>query len=381
LGNKHVTEHRILLVEDNDIDAAIVVAYLRDDARFAVKRASTLSAACDALANGQVIDAVLLDLRLPDSSGLETFTTLHRQFPDMPVVVLTVTDDDEPAMAAVHQGAQDYLPKSDATTRTLTRSLLYAIERQRGRLAERQNLLIRGDLDVAREIQQHLLPKTAPQIDGFDIAGRCQQAEAVGGDFFDFIPLADGRWDLLIADVSNHGVAPALVMVGARHLVRTCAQTSEHVGEILTITNRSVFKDGWEACFVTMFLCRLEPRTRTAMYSSAGHPAYVMDAAGNVRALDYSGLPLGINGECSYSVDGSVTLQPGEMLLLMTDGVWEAGATNGRQFGTQRAFDLVHEHRGKPAAEIVDTLVAAAQEFCPAGLPQDDITVGLVKVQ
>ncbi len=376
-----MTEHRILLVEDNDSDAALVAAYLRDDARFAVERVSTLSGACDVLSDGRAVDAVLLDLKLPDSSGLETFTTLHGRFPEMPVVVLTVTDEDEPAMAAVHQGAQDYLPKSDATTRTITRSLLYAIERQRGRLAERQNLLIQSDLDVAREIQQHLLPKIPPQITGFDIAGRCQQAEAVGGDFFDFIPLADGHWDLLVADVSNHGVAPALIMVGARHLVRTCAHTSAHVGEILTVTNRSVFKEGWEACFVTMFLCRLEPRTRTATYASAGHPAFVIDATGNVRTLDYSGHPLGIDGECSYKVDGSVTLQPGDILLLMTDGVWEAGATNGRMFGTQRALDLIHEHRDKPAATIVDILVAAAQEFCTSGVVRDDITTVLVKVE
>ncbi len=371
----------VLLIEDSNHDAALVTAYLQGDTQFALSHVTSLASACEALANGLAVDVVLLDLKLPDSEGLETFATLHDQFPNLPVVILTATGDDECAIEAVQQGAQDFLPKSEVSSTALVRSLRYATERHRGRLAEQRNLLVQRDLNVAREIQKRLLPDEPPRVAGFDIAGRCQEAAAVGGDFFDFIPLSNGRWDLLIADVSSHGVAPALIMVGAQHTLRTAAQMHNDLGEVLNVVNRAVCAHATDAYFVTMMYCRIDPTPRTLNYASAGHPAYVIDAVGNVTELGYEGLPLGVSDDRVYRVDGCVSLRPGDLLLLMTDGVWEAGAANGELFGQQRAFDLVYEHRDKPAAEIVDILVASVQDVCRATEVRDDITVVLMKVE
>ncbi|MDA1054826.1 MAG: SpoIIE family protein phosphatase, partial [Planctomycetota bacterium] len=310
-----VTDHQILNTPAR--------AYLRSDGQFFVQVVRTLATACDRLHTGEHVDVVILDLNLSDSNGLETFTSLYRAFPDTPVVILSGQEDEELAVAAVREGAQDYVPKSKAGADTLARSLRYAIERNSRRLAERRNLLWELDLAKAREIQQHLLPKEPPRIDGFDIAGVCQPAEATGGDFFDFIPLAGGKWELLVADVSSHGFAPALIMVGARRMLRTCAQLHKDIAECLTIVNRAIVEDRLDSQFVTMFFARLDPACRTLTYTAAGHSAYLLNAHGNPTTLESSGLPLGLSPDSAYEIGGTVTLQPDDIVLLMTDGAYE----------------------------------------------------------
>lgn len=372
-------EIKVLLVEDSDTDAMLFRVHLGSDGRFSVMHVVTLAAACDALRNGDGTDVVALDLNLPDAIGIETFTSLHTQFPDVPVVILSGQDDEELAVAAVAQGAQDYLPKNDVSAPLLVRTLLYAIERNGRQLAERRNVLMQVDLDKARQIQEHLLPKEPPTIAGFDIAGVCQPAEQCSGDSFDFIELGDGRWDLLVADVSSHGFAPALIMVGARRLLRTIAQSSEDLGKILTTANRALAEDTLEQ-FVTMFYSRLDPANQTLTYAAAGHPVWMLDEAGEATTLKSSDIPLGLQSDCEYRVAGCQALKQGDIVLLLTDGAYEAVAPGGEQFGQQRILDFIHQHREQPAAEILDKLLAEITRFCQPGAPRDDVTVVLVKV-
>lgn len=396
-----MSDSSVLLVEDSDSDALLIKVHLRSDTRFSVTHVDSLADACEALCNDNGINVVILDLNLPDSLGLETFSRLHERFPATPVVILSGHDDEEVAIEAVRLGAQDYVPKGSVDAPLLVRSLLYAMERNGRQLAERRNLMVDRELATARQIQQHLLPSQPPSIDGFDIAAVCQPAAACGGDFFDFIPIAKRvsdssaesgttpsgtdagqavAWEMLVADVSSHGFAPALIMVGTRRMLRTCVQIHEDIARCLSIANQAVNEDTLDSQFVTMFLCRLDPDCRTLTYSGAGHEAHILHASRDVTTLESSGLPLGLVPDFTYAMGGAVKLGPGDIVFLMTDGAVEAKSPNGEFFGQQRVLDLIHEHRELPAADIVGLLLKAITEFCEPASLMDDVTLLVMKV-
>jgi serine phosphatase RsbU (regulator of sigma subunit) len=368
----------VLLVEDSNSDAELVTLQLAVDPQFVVKRVVRLAQALKSLqdANSEV---VLLDLNLPDSMGLDTFTKLHRECPETPIVILSGQDDHELARAAVKQGAQDYLPKG-VDPEALSRSLRYAIERNGRQLAERKVLQVEQDMRIARRVQRGLLPAAAPLVPGFDIAARCLPADVTGGDFFDFIPLSDGAWDLVVADVSSHGFGPALIMAATRRLLRTLAQNHSDVGEVLTIANRGVAEDTLEGQFVTMLLARLDPATRSLHYTSAGHEAFILHAEGTPTRLSGPHIPLGVVDDTEYKTAEPHALVAGDVLVLLTDGVTEAHDAAGAPFEHERVFDIVNTQRLRPAIEIVDTVVREVDAFCSPGVPADDLTVCIVKV-
>ncbi len=245
---------------------------------------------------------------------------------------------------------------------------------------------------VARRIQQKLFPTTIPQIPGmdiavatfgFDIGGASYPAEAIGGDYYDFIALGDGSIGIAIGDVSGHGVGPALLMAEARALLRAFAQRHSDVSEILGLINRVLVPDVDGDRFITMLLAKLDPRSRTLVYASAGHQtAFLIDAAGALkRSMPSTGIPLGIREDTDFPACPAIPMQSGDIVLLVTDGVVEARAPDGVVFGSKRAVDLVRVYRKATARQIVDNLYFAVRAFA-RDLPQnDDITATVIKLQ
>ena len=369
-------EKKVLLVEDSDTYAKLF-SILLCCIEFPLSRVKTLAEAMDAIGQ-HCFDVVVLDLNLPDSAGLKTFTSLKKRFPNIPIVILSGQDDDALAIASVAQGAQDFVAKDKANADTLARSLRYAVERSERMLADQRNLFLERDLAFAREIQQHMLPSDAPAIDGFDIAGLCQPAVTCCGDFYDFISLPNGSWDFVMADVSSHGYAPALIMASVRRVLRTCA-TLQNIDACLTLANAAVTEDALDSHFVTMFLCRLEPERRMLTYTGAGHQSFLLKPDGTSVTLDCSGLPLGIDGDCEYGIVDTLSLQAGDIVLMMTDGVNEAMAPGDEPFGEQRAFASIQSHRELPAAEILEALLDEVQQFCHPESHHDDVSMVLIK--
>src|SRR5436309_1624416 len=145
--------------------------------------------------------------------------------------------------------------------------------------AEREIRESQEQFRVARERQQRLFPKCAPVLEGFDIAGATYPAEATGGDYFDYLPMLNDRLGIIVADVTGHGVGPALLMAETRAYLRVLTGRREDVGEILTRANGVLAEDVGQERFITLFMARLDPRTRSLNYASAGHPTgYVLDA-------------------------------------------------------------------------------------------------------
>ncbi len=248
-----------------------------------------------------------------------------------------------------------------------------------------------AEFRVARRIQQKLFPRTVPELPGldiavatfgFDIGGASYPAEAIGGDYYDFVPLRGGSLGIAIGDVSGHGVGPALLMAEVRAFFRAFAQTEADVGAILGLMNRVLVPDIDEDRFVTLLLARLDPHTRRFSYASAGHqPGFILDAVGNVRrTLGSTGTPLGLFPDDAFPAGEEVQLAPGDLVLLVTDGVMEARDPGGARFGVQRTLNLVRAYRKESAGAIVENLYHGVRAFGQT-LPQyDDVTATVIKV-
>ncbi len=240
---------------------------------------------------------------------------------------------------------------------------------------------VEEDFWAARKIQQRLLPQTAPMIPGLEIAGVCQPASSTGGDFFDYVPMKNGGLGIVVADVSKHGFAPALIMTSTRRSLRFLAEMQADLGCILSGVNRAILEDTDPEHFITLFFAQLDLQRRTLTYAGAGHDGYLFHPSGGFTRLPSTALPLGV-AELDIEVHPTpVPLEPGQLLLLFTDGLSEAMAgCDGAQFGTKRILEFVRARRCQPAQEIVHSLVQAVRDHCQPRFPHDDITLVVAKV-
>ena len=236
---------------------------------------------------------------------------------------------------------------------------------------------------AAQRIQERLLPQASPTIAGLDIAGASHPAEFTAGDYFDYLPMADGSLGLVIADVAGHGFGPALLMATTHAHLRSFAESCTHIKQIAARANTVLCQETEEDRFVTLLLGRLDYATRSLTYVNAGHPTgYVIDASGAVKTtLDSASVPLGILADAKFPVGGPVLLAPGDLVLLLTDGVLETVSSSGEQFGVERVLGLVRTNRHKPASELIDLICTAAIAFSDYASLLDDLTIMVVKMQ
>ena len=235
---------------------------------------------------------------------------------------------------------------------------------------------------VAREIQQHLFPKAAPNIPGYDIAGVSYSAEATGGDYFDYMPMNNDGLGIVVADVVGHGLGPALLMAETRAYLRIVALNREKTGDVLTRANRVIAEDVGSERFVTLLLARLDAAVRTLYYTNAGHPAgYLLGSNGEVKvALKRTGVPLGIRPDTVYADSPCIHLEPGDLLILVTDGCEETMSPDNDVFGDHRILEAVRTSAHLPAAQILAALFERVRAFAQGGPQLDDLTAVVLKV-
>ena len=230
---------------------------------------------------------------------------------------------------------------------------------------------------LARLVQQAMLPQKQPDFRGCDIFGTSKPADATGGDFFDFIPLAGERLGIAIGDASGHGFAAALLTVAARSYLRAVSSIEQSISEVLAMANKLLVEDVPEGRFVTLFYAVVEPSQSLLKYAGAGHSAYLFNRDGALKqSLDSTGPALGWFPTAEFPT-ATVHTEPGDLLLLLTDGIEEAMSAQEELFGRQRVFDVVKEHCREPAADIIRALLTAARKF--QAQQQDDATAIAVK--
>jgi sigma-B regulation protein RsbU (phosphoserine phosphatase) len=193
------------------------------------------------------------------------------------------------------------------------------------------------------------------------------------------VPFPCGDLGLIVADASGHGTGPALLMSSTRALLRALVQTYQDVGELLTHANNAVAADVQDGRFVTAFLARLNPRTREISYAGAGHAGLLLKVDNTRQVLEPSSPPLGASQDVVVSAKCLPPLVPGDILILVTDGLLETPSSDGRQFGVDRLLDVVQAHRDESAQRIVQAAFEAAQQFGDGGPQRDDITAIVLK--
>lgn len=244
-------------------------------------------------------------------------------------------------------------------------------------LIEKQRL--EAQLEVARQVQLQLLPPRDPQLEGFDISAYNFPTEEVSGDYYDWVRIYDDQIGIVIADVSGKGVPAALLMA----FLRASLRAATHIGYAPHISMTKVNNLLWESIernqFVTAFYGVLDAMNRTLAYSNAGHnPPVLIDAEGNTRFEERGGVPLGMFRDSRY-YEYYVTIEPGQMLVLYTDGVTEAMNANDEEYGRDRLVDAVKRGRHLSARELIDFVHRDVIDWTEGRGADDDVTFFVIK--
>jgi sigma-B regulation protein RsbU (phosphoserine phosphatase) len=251
-------------------------------------------------------------------------------------------------------------------------------------LKEREQL--RQSLFVAKEVQQNLLPSENPEIDGLDIAGRSIYCDETGGDYYDFLNIGNGKEGaicVVVGDVSDHGISSALLMTTARAFLKQRISRSGELNQIASDVNRQLSRDVEDSGrFMTLFLCEIVVADKCLQWIRAGHdPAMLYDPIKNTFVeLAGEGLPLGVFENTRYQ---SMTreIQPGQIVIIGTDGIWETTSPDGRLFGKDRFKETIRTHHQDGAEQIVSSVFDDLDSFACNGNKPDDVTLVIVKVE
>ncbi len=236
------------------------------------------------------------------------------------------------------------------------------------------------ELEIAREVQRELLPRTVPSIRGLDLAGACIPATGVGGDFYDFLPVNDDRLGLVIADVSGKGIPAALLMAGLQASVRSLAYSVVPPAEVNRRLNAMLLESTSDARYATFFFGMYDAPTRRLTYSNAGHYPPLLVTTNGVKRLCADGPPIGILEGSKYG-EMNLDLATGDLLVLYTDGIVEAPNDKDVEFGEEHLSRVVAEHRG---ADLDDVMAAVLDRLTAwtEGVPtHDDVTLVLARVK
>jgi len=236
-------------------------------------------------------------------------------------------------------------------------------------------------MSIAREIQLGLLPKSAPSVRGFDLAGFSQPADQTGGDIYDFVPLPNERWGLVVADATGHGIGPALIIAETRAMLRAIGRQGAALPDILQTANALLSQDLGQGRFVTCFFGILDGREGSLTYASAGHGPLLFynrrsDSFDEAAATS---LPLGVLEDSDYGQVVRRPFAPGDVGLIMTDGVFEAVNPAGEQFGIRRVMEVVRCQPDATAQAIIRNVHATVLNFTGAQPQTDDLTAIVIK--
>jgi serine phosphatase RsbU (regulator of sigma subunit) len=253
------------------------------------------------------------------------------------------------------------------------------VENARLNERERQLLKMQEEIRLASKIQNDLLPKAAPDIPGYEIAGRSIPAQVVGGDYFDFIPVNDHRLAICVGDVSGKGLPASLLMANTQATLRGQTFINPSAHECMERSNKLLFDSTSPDKFVTMFYSVLDVSSHQLSYSNAGHDIpYLLSPAGPLKRLNVGGVPLSMLEQFPFQEE-TIAMQPGDLLVICSDGIPEAMDVNQVQFTDEKLSLLLDTLRAASAVDVIDGIVAAVRKHAGTAPQADDMTVVVVK--
>jgi phosphoserine phosphatase RsbU/P len=373
-GEKPVGALRVLVADDR-IDVLVALRLLLKEAGHRPEVVDSPEALLQAATNNS-FDLILMDLNYTQdtTSGTEGLALLKRvleQTPATPVIVMTAWGSIDLAVEAMRRGACDFVQKPWNNDR-----LLSTLDKQAREAATRwkDEKRLRSDLDIAHSVQQKLFPQRTNLLATANYTGRCIPAHEVGGDYFDFLDLGPGLMGLVLADVSGKGVASALLMANLQGCFRSQVERRSSMSALLAEVNRLFYESTLPEQYATVFFAQYDDQEQQLSYVNCGHlPPILVRTGGTIERLNGNATVLGIfdDWKCAEAV---VALEPGDTLVLYSDGVTESGIDAGCEFGEDRLIEMIEAGRHQPLDEMLDAIIKAARGYSVAER-RDDITV------
>jgi sigma-B regulation protein RsbU (phosphoserine phosphatase) len=391
------TQARIIIADDQP-DVLEALRLLLKGHGYVTEAVTSPAGLLEALGRSE-FDLILMDLNYARDTtsgreGLDILTQLKDSGDAPPIVVMTGWATVGLAVEAMQRGVGDFVEKPWVNTRlleVLQKQINVGRERRNARRSAIENnrsqneiasqLQRQGrEIEEARAIQLGFLPKEIPQIPGYEIAGAWQPARVVGGDYYDVLAFGEDTLGLCIADVAGKGMPAALLMSNLQAAVRGLASPAMSPEILCERLNTLICRNIASDRFITFFYAQLDGASRQLRYSNAGHNApIVVHRDGTHDRLDDGGSVLGIF-QTQHFAAGSCTLQPGDRVLLFTDGMAEASLPEGEEFGDARLIQLLRDNCQASAEQLQKTVLATVGTFC-GGNWHDDATLIAIAVQ
>jgi serine phosphatase RsbU (regulator of sigma subunit) len=341
----------------------------------------------DAIRTHGPFSVVVTDYCMPEMNGIEFLKQVQEIAPETVRVLLTGSADLNAAIQAVNQGNIFRFLSKPCSPEALTEALLESMKRYRRSKKERKfNERTRRWLTEAMHIQQSMMPRSQPGVDGVDFAGQSIFCDQTGGDYYDYFEIGSGAqrcMGIVVGDVSDHGLPSALLMTSARAFLRESATRGGSISSIVGSVNCQLSRDiQASGRFMTLFYAQIDQARESIRWVRAGHdPGMLYDRCTDrfEELAGQGGLPLGVFEEAVYE-EYQRRLAPGQILVIGTDGIWEARNDQGLMFGKQMLQKVIREHAESSSAQIVQQVLGSLTQFLfPLSL-QDDATLVVVKI-
>ena len=366
----------LLVVDDNEANRDLLSHRLERQG-YTVSVAENGRQALEMM-KAQNFELVLLDIMLPEMDGYQVLEYLRADdtLRHIPVIVISSLDEMDSVVRCIEMGAEDYLPKPFNPV-LLKARIGACLEKKR--LRERENERIKQELARARDIQLGLLPMLPPLVEGYDLIGLSLPCFEVGGDYFDFIWLGNGNLGVALGDVSGKGLDAAMLMCSLHANLRAQVQTHAAVPEIIAAVNGYIYENTPPDKFATLFYGVLDPQNHLLSYTNAGHnPPIFVRSDGTLEALEAHGIPIGMfrNVGCEL---GQIRFEPGDLLIIYSDGLTESTNERGEEFGVACLLDHVWTNRHLRPSELRDGIGEAISRFVGKAHQSDDMTLVIIK--
>ncbi|MFU8876519.1 MAG: PP2C family protein-serine/threonine phosphatase [Wenzhouxiangellaceae bacterium] len=309
----------------------------------------------------------------PDAPGLKAGGTMN---------VPLVDHDDQPVgvMQVINKLGGRFGPQDEALAGALATQCVAAVQRVCTTDALLEGERMHGELMMAWEVQMSTLPEEMPRLEGYDLYGVFQPAGLTGGDTFDLIDIEQGLF-ILLGDATGHGIAPALSATQMQAMLRVAFRAGADLEAATMHTNNQLLEDLPADRFVTAFIGLLDAKTHNVRFHSAGQGPILLYQAGPDRCLTYgpTSFPLAVALMQQPHPADTLKLEPGDILALLSDGIFEYHNPSGEQFGEERAIELIRAGHDRPVAELAEMIFEAVETFSEGAPQADDMTIVLVK--
>ncbi len=371
----------ILIVDDTPANLSLLSQMLSNRG-YRVRAANNGPRALES-AHALPPDLILLDIRMPGMNGFEVCEHLKSDplTSDIPVIFISALNELQDKIHGFKVGGVDYITKPFQLEEVLVRTETHLSLRRLQKQLQDANSKMAKELALAGKMQACFMPSHLPSLGGWQFSAKLQSARETSGDFFDVFNLPGGALGLLIADVADKGVGAALFMAYCWSLIRTYAEEfPNQPAHVFSAVNRRILQDTETNEFVTLFYAVLNPDDGNLLYSNAGHNPPILfhyGQDGNYIKLIRTGIPLGIYEEQNWGM-AKVSMDPGDLLLLYTDGITDAQNTVQESFSETRLVQSVSARPGRPVKQVQDELLDGVRQFVGEAQQFDDIALVLV---